>query len=75
MQLPQFDHPTKYQIQVEGVLDEDWRDWFEAVELSVEGNITTLTGEIPDQPALYGLILKLRNLGLKLLSVQQIDVD
>lgn len=73
MRLPQFDQPTRYQIQVEGVLEETWQEWFDSFELKVEENRTVMTGVITDQPALYGLILKLRKLGLKLLSVQRVE--
>ena len=73
MQLPKFDRPTRYQVQVAGVLDEDWQYWLDSMEVTIVGDKTFLTGEIADQAALYGLILKLRNLGLKLISIQPIE--
>ena len=58
-------------IRVEGHLDPTWADWLDGFTLthSDEGE-TILEGEIPDQAALYGLIAKLRDLGVKLVSIQ-----
>jgi len=58
------------EIQVEGHLDQQWADWLEGFTIihTVE-NQTILTGSVPDQAALYGLIAKLRDLGVKLISV------
>ena len=73
VEIPQFDKPSKYQIQVEGVLDESWLEWLGVKSLKVDGNMTTLFGEVADQPALYGLILKLRDMGLNLLWVSRVE--
>jgi hypothetical protein len=64
-----------YEIEVEGYLDERWSEWFGEMRLTHhEGNggVTILTGEIPDQAALYGLLAKMRDLGLVLLSVKRL---
>ncbi len=59
------------EIRIEGQLDEDWAEWLENVTVSHTGaNETVLTGKVIDQAALYGLIAKLRDLGLTLLSVK-----
>ncbi len=59
------------EIRIEGQLDKDWAEWLENVSVShASVNETILTGEVADQAALYGLIAKLRDLGLRLLSVK-----
>ena len=64
----------KVKIHIRGRLDEDWAAWFEGLEvLTREDGTTLLQGEVADQSALYGLLAKLRDLGLELLSVAQID--
>ena len=73
-QEPGLDHPVTYEIQVQGWLDESWSDWFDgmsvAPEVSAEGtSIIRLTGTVVDQAALHGLLRKLYDLGLPLLSV------
>jgi hypothetical protein len=66
----------KVEIRVKGCLDEHWSEWFEGFEISHEGDEeTVLTGEVLDQSALYGLIAKLRNLGLTMTSVVSSDVE
>jgi hypothetical protein len=64
-----------YQIELEGFLDERWSEWFGGMRidhLDTHGGVTLLTGEIPDQTALYGLLDKARDLGLVLLSVKRL---
>ena len=60
-----------YEIKVKGCLSPDWADWFNGMTLltEVEGSNTTLRGPIVDQAALYGLLVKVHDLGLTLLSV------
>lgn len=72
---PQLDQRWHYQIKVEGYLNLTWSAWFEELTLTHEadGN-TALTGTIIDQAALYGLLIKIRDLGLTLLSVQRIGI-
>lgn len=71
------DRPAIYQIQVEGRLDPSWSDWFDGMTLEVERQeegllVTTLTGMVLDQSALHGLLNRIRDLGLPLLSVQRL---
>ncbi len=63
-----------YQIRVKGHLGPQWTDWFEglAVTLEEDGD-TLLTGPVHDQSALHGLLRRVRDLGLPLLSVQNIE--
>ena len=58
-------------IKVKGCLDEHWTEWFEEFEISyTEASETLLTGNVQDQPALYGILARLRDLGLSLLEVK-----
>jgi len=63
------------EIRVKGCLDEHWSDWFEGLTIThtKEGQ-TILLGTVVDQAALYGLLSKLRNLGLSLISVNSGEV-
>jgi hypothetical protein len=67
--------PARYEIRVEGILDQCWAAWFEGLHLKAEGNQTVICGPLPDQPALHGLLVKVRDLGLCLISVRQLNPD
>jgi hypothetical protein len=59
-------------IHIRGHLDEDWVSWFEGMQLeTTDEGITILQGEVPDQSAVYGILARLRDLGLELLYVEQ----
>jgi hypothetical protein len=62
-----------YEIRIAGSLDDRWTDWFDGLSITQEadGN-TLLAGPVPDQPALYGLLRRVRDLGLPLVSVNQV---
>lgn len=63
-----------YQIRLKGHLDGQWTDWFGGLTISLEENgETLLTGPVVDQAALHGLLRKVRDLGLPLLSVNQTE--
>ena len=67
--------PT-YQIRLQGHLGEQWTTWFGDLTVTwEESDVTVLTGPVADQAALYGLLRKVRNLGMPLLSVTQIATD
>lgn len=61
----------RVEIRIAGCLEPQWSEWFEGLEVSpVGGDQTVLSGSVPDQAALYGLIAKLRDLGVQLLSIR-----
>ena len=66
------DKPGIYQISVKGLLDEEWSDWFEGLTITPQDDQTLLTGPVRDQAALHGLLAKVRDLGLPLLSVKRL---
>ena len=67
---------TIYQIKIKGHLNESWTDCFEGLTFThEEDGTTTLRGEIVDQSALHGLLKKVRDLGLPLISVNQVGPD
>jgi hypothetical protein len=62
--------PLVYQIRIEGHLGRQWADWFEGLAITLEDTgETLLTGPVVDQAALHGLLKKVRDLGMPLLSV------
>ena len=62
--------PHRYAIRVVGHLTPDWTDWFEGLTIRChDDGTTTLVGPIEDQAALYGALLKIRDLGLRLIAV------
>jgi hypothetical protein len=68
--------PMVYQIRIKGQLNSQWIDWFEGLTITMEDNgDTLLTGPVVDQAALYGLLRKVRDLGLPLRSVICIEHD
>ena len=63
---------TEYRIQIRGHLAEEWAEWFEGMAIQCRPDGTTiLSGPVRDQAALHGLLLKVRDLGLVLVSVNQ----
>ncbi|MGD8998075.1 MAG: hypothetical protein PVH80_08190 [Anaerolineae bacterium] len=64
------------EIRIKGRIDEHWSDWFADLEIRhAEQDETILTGSVADQAALYGLLAKLRDLGLPLVSVKHLGAD
>ncbi len=65
-----------YEIRVEGRLDRRWLEWFDSITIVYEDNDeTTLTGVMRDPAALYGVLMKMRDLALTLVSVTRVQVD
>ena len=68
--------PLVYQIRIQGHLGREWTDWFGGLTLTLEDNgETLLTGPVVDQAALHGLLRKVRDLGVLLLSVSRVEPD
>lgn len=65
-----------YQIRVQGHLNGSWSEWLGGFTVtSEEDGTTVLTGPVVDQPALHGLLIRIRDLGLSLLSVNRVEVE
>jgi hypothetical protein len=66
--------PIYYELRVQGGLDGRWSAWFEGLQVSSDDHgVTTIVGPVVDQPALHGLLAKIRDLGLPLLEVRRLD--
>ena len=66
---------SRYEIRVKGILDGRWTAWFEGLQVSSNGEDTIISGSVADQAALHGLLTKVRDLGLFLISVRHLDPD
>lgn len=69
----EFDRPGIYRIRVKGSLGPEWSDWFDGFTFDTALTETELTGRVVDQAALYGVLSKVRDLGLPLLLVERVD--
>ena len=68
--------PERYEIRIKGHLASRWATWFDGMTLTAANDGTTvLEGPVVDQAALHGLLHKVRDIGLPLLSITQIDAD
>jgi hypothetical protein len=71
-----FDSPSTYQIRLFGNIDPKWSDWFDGFTIKPQPNQECLmTGVVLDQAALHGLLTKIRDLALPIISVQRIEED
>ena len=64
-----------YEIRVKGILDGRWTAWFEDLQVTGDGEETVICGPVADQAALHGVLTKVRDLGLFLISVRHLDPD
>ena len=60
-----------YEITVRSVLDVGWQDFLDGLSTTIEGENTILSCSVPDQPALYGIVNRLRDLGLELIAIER----
>ena len=71
-QTTKYDQETVYQIRIRGLLDESWSEWMDGLTIEPQAHgETLLVGPIRDQAALHGLLNKIRDLGLPLVSVRR----
>ncbi len=76
MSTGHHDNPGRYEIRLEGHLDSRWTAWFDGLALTQDSDGTTIIhGLVTDQAALHGLLQKVRDLGLPLVSVTQVEPD
>lgn len=67
--------PPTYQVRIKGHLGGQWTDWFGGLKITLEDNgDTLLTGSVVDQAALHGVLKKVRDLGMTLLSVNSVEL-
>ncbi len=71
--LHTFHGPVAYRIKLKGRLDPEWSDWFDQMAISTAGGTTILNGPLADQAALHGVLMRIRDLNLTLLSVERIE--
>lgn len=64
--------PARYEVRVDGLLHERWADWFEGLEVRHEAGETVISGTLRDQPALHGLLERLRDLGLTVTALRRL---
>jgi hypothetical protein len=67
--------PARYEVRVDGVLDGRWSDWFQGLRIQNQGGETLLSGTLPDQPALHGILDKVRDLGLSVITVRRLPLE
>ena len=69
-----IDQMALYEITVLGTLDESWSDWFGDMTITVEADVTTISGAVPDQTALRGILDRIWDLNLTLISARRTDI-
>ena len=68
----EYDRPGKYEIRVKGKIGVMWSEWFDEFEIDIENDKSILSGQVVDQAALHGLLNKIRDVGLTLLSIRRV---
>ena len=75
------DNSELYEIKISGILDQHWQPWFEGLTLTTDAcyddgqGCTLITGPLADQPALHGILERIRDLNLTLISVRRLSDD
>jgi hypothetical protein len=67
-----YDQPTRYLIRIQGAIDSSWSDWFGGFTITRQNGETLLEGEVRDQAALHGILAKINELGLAIISVNKL---
>lgn len=68
----EYDIPAIYQIRVKGILDPSWSDWFDNFSITTQGEETLMEGPVADQAALHGILSKINDLGLAIVTITQV---
>ncbi len=71
----EFDQSTAYQIRLKGMLDSSWSEWFDGFNITIQGDETVLVGVVCDQSALHGILAKINDLGLSIISVTRLALN
>ena len=66
-----YDKPAIYMIRIQGGLDSTWSDWFYGFTITRQNGETVLEGQVADQAALHGILAKINDLGLVIISVEK----
>jgi hypothetical protein len=66
---------VKYEIRIVDTLDTGWAAWFDGMQITNEPGVTVIAGEVTDQAQLHGLLARVRDLGVSLLSVRCLDTS
>jgi hypothetical protein len=69
--VSEFRPPEHYEIRVEGILGERWTGWFEGLQVSTDGTESVISGPLADQAALHGVLGRIGDLGLRIISVRR----
>lgn len=65
--------PASYEVRIEGALEASWSEWFEGLDVQTMGEETILSGALRDRSALYGVLDKVRDLGLSVITVRRLS--
>lgn len=71
--IDKSDKPMAYQIRLRGILDPSWSDWFDNFTITTQGEETLMEGQVADQAALHGILSKINDLGLAIVTVTQVE--
>lgn len=66
-----YDRPAIYRIVIQGSIDASWSDWFDGLAITQRDGETLLQGQVVDQAALHGILAKVNDLGLTILSIER----
>lgn len=69
----EYDIPAIYQIRVKGILDSSWSDWFDNFSITTQGEETLMEGPVADQAALHGILSRINDLGLAIVTITQVE--
>ncbi len=71
--IDKSNNPTVYQIRLKGILDPSWSDWFDNFTITTQEEETLMEGPVADQAALHGILSKINDLGLAIVTVTQVE--